>query len=55
MFENKTFENLLSDMLSYVRNTDSELDTRTGSLIYTALAPIALELEAAYHEMDLYS
>lgn len=53
MFENKTFENLLSDMLSYVRNTDSELDTRTGSLIYTALAPIALELEAAYHEMDM--
>ena len=53
MFENKTFENILSDMLSYVRDQYSELDTRTGSLIYTALAPIALELETAYHEMDM--
>lgn len=53
MFENKTFENILSDMLTYVSNIDSELDTRTGSIIYNALAPIALELETAYHEMDM--
>ena len=53
MFENKTFENILSDMLTYVSNMDSDLDTRTGSIIYNALAPIALELETAYHEMDM--
>lgn len=53
MFESKTFENILSDMLGYVSDQDSELDTRTGSIIYTALAPIALELETAYHEMDM--
>lgn len=53
MFENKTFENILSDMLSYVSDRNPELDTRTGSIIYTALAPIALELETAYHEMDM--
>lgn len=53
MYENKTFENILSDMLSYVSAQNSELDTRTGSLIYNALAPIALELETAYHEMDM--
>lgn len=53
MFENKTFENILSDMLTYVSTMDSELDTRTGSVIYNALAPIALELETVYHEMDM--
>ena len=53
MFENKTFETILSDMLSYVSDRNPELDTRDGSVIYTALAPIALELETAYHEMDM--
>lgn len=53
MYEQKTFENILSDMLSYVSEQNPDLDTRTGSLIYNALAPIALELESAYHEMDM--
>lgn len=53
MFENKTFENILSDMLSYVSDRNPDLDTREGSIIYTALAPIALELETAYHEMNM--
>ena len=53
MFESKTFENILSDMLSYVGENNPDLDTRVGSVIYTALAPIALELETAYHEMDM--
>jgi uncharacterized phage protein gp47/JayE len=53
MYEEKTFENILSDMLSYVSDQNPDLDTRTGSLIYNALAPIALELESAYHEMDM--
>ena len=53
MFESKTFENILSDMLTHVNSLDSEIDTRTGSIIYNTLAPIALELETAYHEMDM--
>lgn len=53
MFEQKTFENILSDMLTYVADRNRELDIREGSMIYTALAPIALELETAYHEMDM--
>lgn len=53
MFENKTFETILSSMLNYVSEKNPELDTRIGSVIYTALAPIALELESAYHEMDM--
>lgn len=53
MYEEKTFENILGEMLSYVSDRYPELDTRTGSIIYTALAPIALELETAYHEMDM--
>ena len=53
MYEDKTFETVLSDMLSYVSEQNPELDTRTGSIIYTALAPIALELEGAYREMDM--
>ena len=53
MFEDKTFENILSDMLDYVSSRHPDLDISTGSIIYTALAPIAMELEGAYHEMDM--
>lgn len=53
MFEDKTFERILSDMLSYVSDRNPDLDTREGSIIYTALAPIAMELETAYHDMDM--
>lgn len=53
MFEEKTFEHILGSMLSNVTKENAELDTRTGSIIYTALAPIALELETAYREMDM--
>ena len=53
MFEHKTFEAILGEMLSYVSDRNPNLDTRDGSIIYTALAPIALELETAYHEMDM--
>jgi uncharacterized phage protein gp47/JayE len=53
VFEEKTFENILSDLLEYVSDRYPDLDTREGSIIYTALAPIALELETAYHEMEM--
>lgn len=53
MFEEKTFEKILGEMLGHVLDRNPELDTRTGSIIYTALAPIALELETVYHNMDM--
>ena len=53
MFEDKTFESILSDMLTTVSELTPDVDVREGSIIYTALAPIALELETAYHEMDM--
>ena len=53
MFETKTFENILSEMLSYVSDRYPDIDIREGSIIYTALAPAALELETAYHEMNM--
>jgi uncharacterized phage protein gp47/JayE len=53
MFEDKTFETILSDMLEYFSNRNPDLDTREGSIIYNALAPIAMELETVYHEMDM--
>lgn len=53
MYEDKTFENILGEMLSYVSDKYPDVDTREGSMIYTALAPIALELETAYHEMTM--
>jgi uncharacterized phage protein gp47/JayE len=53
MFEERTFENILGSMLSYVAEKNTELDVREGSVIYTALAPIALELESVYHELDM--
>lgn len=53
MFENKTFEDILGSMLETVTNEFPDLDTRVGSVIYTALAPVALELETVYREMDM--
>lgn len=53
MYEHKTFENILTSLLGYVTEQYPEIDTREGSMIYTALAPAALELETAYHEMDM--
>jgi hypothetical protein len=53
MYEHKTFEVLLSEMLAYVKGKCPDLDTRTGSIIYNALASVAMELETAYHEMDM--
>lgn len=53
MFETKTYESILSDMLTNISVKNPELDVSTGSIIYTALAPVAMELETAYHEMDM--
>lgn len=53
MFENKTFETIMSNMLSYVSERNPDVDIRTGSMVYTAIAPLALELESVYHELDM--
>jgi len=56
MFENMTYEAILSQMLARVYNT---VDKREGSIIYDALAPCAYELAQIYfdlsHFVDLVS
>lgn len=49
MFEEYTFETILSEMLSRVPNT---VDKRQGSIIYDALAPAAAELQNMYINLD---
>lgn len=49
MFENKTFESILEQMLSEV---DTEIDKREGSMIYDALAPCAMRLAEAYRALS---
>src|SRR5690606_29819945 len=51
VFEDQTFETILTRMLNRVSNT---LDKREGSIIYTALAPIAVELAQAYADLDVF-
>ena len=50
MFEDKTYENILDDMLE---NVPSNVDTREGSVIYDALAPIALEIAQVYSDLSV--
>ena len=47
IYDNFTFENLMERMLERI---DDKLDKREGSIIWDALAPAALELEALYIE-----
>ena len=49
MYENQTFDTIIQRMLNDV---DDDIDKREGSVIYTALAPIALELETYYEALD---
>ena len=44
MFENKDFESIMEEMLSQVSD---KLDKREGSVIYDAIAPMAMELAQA--------
>ncbi|WIV11370.1 baseplate J/gp47 family protein [Proteiniborus sp. MB09-C3] len=56
MFENMTYENILSNML---RRVTSDVDKREGSVLYDALAPCAFQLAQTYfklnHFIDLVS
>lgn len=49
MFEEHTFEYELERMLD---NVPDSLDKREGSIIYDALAPVALEVSEMYSDMD---
>lgn len=52
MFENITFESIMEDMLTRVRVENPNIDTREGSIIWTALAPAAAELQQLYIALD---
>lgn len=52
MFESVSYENIMTRMLDRVRNEYPNVDTREGSLIYTAIAPCAVELAVMYTEFD---
>lgn len=47
-FENQTYENILGRMIARTRTLYPELDTREGSIVFTALAPAAAELAISY-------
>lgn len=49
MYENKTFDVLLSELLDIVRD---DVDKREGAVIYDALAPVAAKLAEAYIALD---
>ncbi|MFQ8958062.1 MAG: hypothetical protein ACLR6O_04145 [Eubacterium sp.] len=49
MYENQTFNTIMQRMLN---NVSDDIDKREGSIIYTALAPLALELETYYEALD---
>jgi uncharacterized phage protein gp47/JayE len=52
MYESMTYEFILQRMLGRVREANSNLDTREGSIIYNAVAPAAVELVNAYIQLD---
>lgn len=52
MYEDVTYEEIMTRMLDRVRSEYPDIDTREGSLIYTAIAPCALELAIMYTELD---
>lgn len=49
MFENKSFENILCDMLAAAPD---DIDTACGSIFYDAVAPVAAELAKLYSLCD---
>lgn len=52
MYEHITYEDIMTRMLDRVRSDYPEIDTREGSLVYTAISPCALELAIMYTELD---
>jgi len=52
MYEDITYESILERMTDKVLEQNPNLDTREGSLIFTALAPAAVEMQNMYIELD---
>lgn len=52
MYESVTFELIMKRMLDAVVRKNPNIDTREGSIIYSALAPAAVELQNMYIELD---
>lgn len=52
MYEHITYEDIMTRMLDRVRSEYPDIDTREGSLIYTAIGPCAIELAIMYTELD---
>ncbi|MCM1227682.1 MAG: hypothetical protein NC320_09755, partial [Clostridium sp.] len=50
MFEDKTYENLLQDVLN---NAPDDIDTRPGSIFYDAVSGIILKLAKFYTDLEL--
>lgn len=50
MFENKTYENLLQDVLN---NAPEDIDTRPGSIFYDAVSGILIEVAKLYTDLEL--
>lgn len=52
MFEAMTYEFILNRALKNVQKNNPNIDTREGSIIFNAIAPMALELAICYVSMD---
>lgn len=52
MYEAKTYEVILQQMLDAVTTRNPNIDVREGSIIYNALAPAAVELASMYIALD---
>lgn len=50
MYESKTYDSIMQDLLSHVTGNISKEE---GSIIYSALSPVAYELEKDYIQMDV--
>jgi len=53
MYESITYDVIMNRMLAKVIESNPDIDTREGSLIFDALAPAAVELQLIYIEFDV--
>ena len=52
MYEDLTYEKIMARIMDRVESQYPNLDRREGSIIYNAVAPIAIELAIAFTEID---
>lgn len=51
-YEDRTYDYFMEKMIAKVEESNLDIDTREGSIIFNALAPAAMELALAYAELD---